>query len=345
MPPRFFSSDHTPVLIAVAILLITGFIFWQMATAAIIALSMAIVLMPVQDQLKTRMNPGHAAMIICTLVVCGILSFIIILVNLFITQGQYLMIMGRQISESFQRSDIQNTLASLEPTGLIISSGDGIITRVFNDSIPQITDAIKDIAINIPGLIIQIFILFLILYLVLINGKKVDQQILDLFSHTNKEKLSAFRTVITDTMYAVYVVNIRIALLTIIITLPFFWILDYGNPFFWAFVCGASHLFPFFLPQLIVIFLFVYALAIGDLKGAVLILCIGYPLITGFADFWIRPKLMATKIAIHPALMMIGLFGGMLILGPIGLIIGPLIVALADAAFRLIVYPVSEPSS
>ena len=57
--------------------------------------------------------------------------------------------------------------------------------------------------------------------------------------------------VVTDTMYAVYVVNISVAILTFFLTLPFFWILGYGQIVFWAFLCAASHLFPFFGPQLI----------------------------------------------------------------------------------------------
>jgi predicted PurR-regulated permease PerM len=45
-------------------------------------------------------------------------------------------------------------------------------------------------------------------------------------------------------------------------------------------------------------------------------------------DNFIRPKLISEKAKIHPVVVMVGVFGGMIFFGPIGLIVGPLVLCL-----------------
>ena len=55
----------------------------------------------------------------------------------------------------------------------------------------------------------------------------------------------------------------------------------------------------------------------------------GAGLISGI-DNVIRPKLMGEKAKVHPAIILLGIFGGMLIFGPLGIIIGPVVLALTS---------------
>jgi predicted PurR-regulated permease PerM len=332
------SGEHRlGIFLALAILLLTAFLFWKLAYAAIIALSLAVVLMPAQIYLEKRMSKGFAALSVCLLTLTIIISFLLILINSIIITRLYIFEIAQTIANSIR--NYQPGSESISAT--VMHAFGGVIqldsAKMIEDSAPIIIQSISSIAQSIPGTAIQIFIIILMLFLLLRNGIRISSLFFSVIPSQMTQYFSTLCRVVTDTMYGVYVVNISIAILTFFITIPFFYFLGYGEIVFWAFICGSSHLFPFFGPQVITLILAIYAIAQGDLRGLILISIVGYPLISGLQDFLIRPKLLAKRVAIHPVLMMIGIFGGMLILGAIGLIIGPLIVALADAAYGILI--------
>jgi predicted PurR-regulated permease PerM len=348
--PNFFDAlsgnQRSGILLAVAILLLTAFLFWKLAYAAVIAVSLAVVLMPAQQYLSQRIGRGYAAISVCLFSLAGIGGFLLILINSIIVTRLYIYDVAQTIA---------NSIRNYQPgSGSMFSSVLHTLMGVFNlsdsakmieNAAPSIIQSLSSIAQSLPGMAVELIIIILMLFLLLQNGEKISSQFFSIVPSQMMRYISILCKVVTDTMYGVYVVNISVAILTFFITLPFFWILGYGEIIFWAFICAASHLFPFFGPQLITLFLAVYAIAQGDMRGLVLVTIVGYPLISGLQDFWIRPRLLARRVAIHPVLMMIGIFGGMLILGPIGLIIGPLIIALADAAYDILTQILTEEQS
>jgi len=58
-------------------------------------------------------------------------------------------------------------------------------------------------------------------------------------------------------------------------------------------------------------------------------------LIVGTVDNFIKPKLVGKRAKIHPAIILIGILGGIRLLGFIGLIIGPLILATAIELIKI----------
>jgi hypothetical protein len=52
---------------------------------------------------------------------------------------------------------------------------------------------------------------------------------------------------------------------------------------------------------------------------------------------YIRPKLMGKRVSINPVLMMIGIIGGISIMGVIGLILGPLFIALLVSSYQILI--------
>ena len=331
-------EKQTGILLAVGILILTAFLFWQLAYATVIAISLAVVLMPLQHRLTQKMGKGYAAVSVCLLVLAAIGAFFAILIYTIIVYRIYIF----QIA-----STIANAIRTFQPgSGTMLAGVLSSMSQLVNESgsanliensAPVILNSLSGIAQSIPGLAVQVIIIILLLFLLLRNGENMTSEFISALPSRMMRYCSILWQVVSDAMYGVYVVNVSVAVITFFITIPFFWYLGYGQILFWAFLCAASHLFPFFGPQLIVVILAIYALAKGDTGGLILICIIGYPLISGVQDFWIRPRMLAKRIAIHPALMMIGIFGGMLIMGAVGLIIGPLIIALADASYDILI--------
>ena len=113
-----------------------------------------------------------------------------------------------------------------------------------------------------------------------------------------------------------------------------FLIFGISSPLFWGMMMAFLALIPYlgtgFIwgPAAIIIFLegVFQDSNILMYKGVALFL---YGLfIVGGLDNLIRPKFIGAKAKIHPALIMIGIFGGIFLVGPIGVIIGPLVLSL-----------------
>lgn len=343
---RLSGEQRAGVILASLILLLTAILFWKLAYATVIAISLAVVLMPAKRYLEKYIGSGYAAISVCVLSIGGIMSFLLLLIDSVIVTRLYIFEVAQSMATSIR--SFQPGTQSL--TGNMVKLFGGIdvqlnSAKIIEDSAPMIIQSMSSIAQNLPGLMVELFIVILLLFLILRNGEVLSSQFFSIIPSHISRYINILCRVVTDTMYGVYVVNISVAILTFFITLPFFWILGYGQIAFWAFICAASHLFPFFGPQLITLFLAGYAIAQGDMRGLILVAVVGYPLISGLQDFWIRPRLLARRVAIHPVLMMIGIFGGMLILGPIGLIIGPLIIALADAGYDILTEIIAEKQS
>ena len=91
-------------------------------------------------------------------------------------------------------------------------------------------------------------------------------------------------------------------------------------------VLGAS------IPMVVLLF---YAIAIGDLRGFLLVLLVGYIGVALLPEVTIRPILMGRRTLLSPLLMFASFIGGILLLGLSGFLLGPLAVAMAVSWYRL----------
>jgi len=85
------------------------------------------------------------------------------------------------------------------------------------------------------------------------------------------------------------------------------------------------------------------ALSQGDLRGTALLIGAGYPVVCAFPDLWFRPVMMGRRASIHPALMWIGFFGGLAVMGLMGFVLRPLLLALTVACYRILVGQQAAP--
>ena len=169
-----------------------------------------------------------------------------------------------------------------------------------------------------------------------LKGDGIWDDLIRRLPERTRRSTSKLATITVDTLYAVYVVNVEVAVITFFLAIPVFWLLGYGDVLFFSALSGLFQLVPFLGPQILIIILAVYALAIGDVRGALIIVFLGYPLISGVADFYFRPQMMGDRVAINAVLMMIGIFGGLALLGIVGIILGPLLVTLGVAAYHIL---------
>lgn len=321
-------SGIDPLTLILALLILIGIIiaFWPLLDAVVLAFSLAAVLVPFKQRLAVRYSSDRTAAIIITTLSFAVVSGILVLTAAIIyTNIDYIFGMANTIIRWVQTFP---GAGALSPEMLA-----GTLRAV----VGALRAYIEDIAVDLPIILLKAFIFFLALYLFVLSGDHVARELRSVLPGRLAASVNSLSGKTVDTLYAVYIVNVQVALITFLVSIPFFILWGYDHVLFFSVLMGIFQLVPFLGPQLLIIFLAIYALACGDIPRAVAMLVVGYPLISGSADFYFRPKMMGKRTAIHPVLMMIGLFGGLALFGLLGVILGPLFAALLVSAYELLI--------
>ena len=103
-----------------------------------------------------------------------------------------------------------------------------------------------------------------------------------------------------------------------------FWVLGVPAAVFWAVVTGVLAFLPLIAPALVWIGAAIYLFVEGEIVRGILMLILGNFIVSG-VDNIIRPAFIAGKSKTHTLVVLISLFGGILVFGFLGLILGPLL--------------------
>ncbi|MFQ5664448.1 MAG: AI-2E family transporter, partial [Terriglobia bacterium] len=121
-----------------------------------------------------------------------------------------------------------------------------------------------------------------------------------------------------------------------------FWLLGIGAPVLWGMAIGFLSLFPVLGPWLIwlpgVAFLVVQAYY---LKGVIL-LAVGALIIT-MAENVLRPRLIGRRPQLNSLVVFISIVGGLAAFGLVGIVLGPILVALGDAVLEVAAAARAQP--
>ncbi|MDX2034976.1 MAG: AI-2E family transporter [Blastocatellia bacterium] len=129
--------------------------------------------------------------------------------------------------------------------------------------------------------------------------------------------------------------GVAVALAQGLLTALAFWFLKLPSPILWGLIAAMFSFVPLvgsaavWLPASIV-------LLVGGHWGKALIL-IGWGAgVVGLADNVVRPYVISEQVHFHPLHVFFALLGGMQAFGFIGLFVGPVVLAMAQALFRLL---------
>ncbi|WP_154018032.1 AI-2E family transporter, partial [Halorubrum sp. AJ67] len=131
-----------------------------------------------------------------------------------------------------------------------------------------------------------------------------------------------------ETLYSIYVLQAATAAGTFVLALGVFRILGYGSPVLLAVIAGVLQFVPVVGPSVLVVGLAAGDLVVGETARAVAVLVLGLVVVSFVPDAVIRTQLAGRTGRISPGLYFVGFVGGVLTLGAVGLIVGPLVVSL-----------------
>jgi len=303
--------------------------FWKVVVTLFLAATVASVAFPLKERLrrilrKPQSNTANTlASTITTLLVLFALSAIVAaLVLLFILHADDL----KQIAVSFA-DKVSHWLATLLPQRPALSDyAVKTISTAASYLYPILTKA---------GLALVHLLLFVIaLFAFLLRGDSILASLISLLP----KQTEIFKRLLQrayDTLYAIYFAHLLTALATFVLALPFFALLGFSHLLFWATLCAFFQLVPFLGPTLIMLALSVWSFVEGNPTNGVLMLAVGYPVVCAFPDVVLRPLLMRRHAKVNTFLLWLGFIGGLLSMGPVGFVAGPLLLVVVAETLRI----------
>ena len=182
---------------------------------------------------------------------------------------------------------------------------------------------------------LQIVIFFLLLSMLLFYGERIWDALVRPLPVTVHAAVGSLAEIAENTIYSLIIIQISAAAICFALAVPFFTFLGYGHVILFSTIIGLAMLVPLIGSQFFLLVFLLYMVALGDYRSAAIVALIGYPLLSGWIDFYYRPVMMGKRVAVHPVFMMIGILAGVPFMGLVGFILGPVLVALAVTGFRI----------
>jgi predicted PurR-regulated permease PerM len=194
-------------------------------------------------------------------------------------------------------------------------------------------NSLSSVTVMTAQLIFMLFIFLYTMFFFLVDGDRILNRMLyylPLKPEDEERMLDKFTSVTRATLKGVAVVGILQGLLTG----AAFAVIGIPSSIFWGTVTAVMSLVPgigtaiVWLPASII-------LAMGGHYGQAIGLFVFCSLAVGGLDNFLRPRLVGQDTRMHELLILFGTLGGILMFGPVGIIIGPIVSALVVTVWEI----------
>ncbi len=186
---------------------------------------------------------------------------------------------------------------------------------------------------GVAGVIIQIFFTVFTMYYLFRDGDRIYDAMLDVIPLDRAETRKIFdrtREVIHASVYGVMV----IAMIQGTLGSLAFAVLGLPSPVVWGVAMFFMSMIPLVGTSVIWAPTAIY-LAMSGHWGKALALALWGALVIGTVDNFLRPKLVGERTNLHELLIFFSVLGGLQIWGPLGLVLGPVVIAVTLALFDI----------
>ena len=327
MHPSHLSDDVKLGLIIILIFSIAIIAFWPLMPVFIWAIAIAVALLPIHQRLCHLVKPSVSATLITVWVLLLILLVMSLAGWLLITYEKHIGDMVLTMITGLQNTGLSGFLPSF--TEAQLSNFDETLRELMVQTLLSLTG-------NTMQTLLSIFIFFLSLSMLLYYGDTIWNRATGALSPKLLNAIGRLTEISENTIYSLIIVQISAAIISFALALPFFYFLGYGDILLYSSLVGFAMLIPLIGAQVMILFLALYFFSLGDIRAVIAMLFVGYPLLSGWIDFYYRPKMMERRVAVHPVIMMIGIFAGVPFMGIVGFILGPVLIALVVTGYKIL---------
>ncbi len=310
------------LILLIILLLVLVFLLVRPVLAPVIGgLILAYAFMPFYKKINTYIhNKSLAASIVCL----TIIVFIVLILWFLIP------VMLRQVSELYlasQNVDMAQFLKSIIPTAsdTFLFQATKVVNGAVGTIIQSSRNALLGFVLDIPSIAINLFILSFVFFFAMRDSEKLKafaKGLSPLSESKEKIIIKHFKDMTDAIVYGQIIVGVVQGLLA-----GFgFWIFGVEHAALLTVLSILFSLIPFLGPFIVWIPVALYLFATKS-SGLALGFLIYNVFVVSIADNVLRSYLVSRKTSLSPAIVIIGMLGGVYVFGIIGLVIGPLLLA------------------
>ena len=255
----------------------------------------------------------------------SIVSLIMIIILLFLLTTPLVFIVNSLVGEATSLYNIVKSLdIQLDPN----------IQEAVNEGLLYVVNVASSFILSIPNKILSLVISLFILFYLFRDGETILKKLKALIPLEKKQKDLLFdetKNIVGAVIYGLVLTGIIEGIIGAI----GFFIFDIPSPILWGFAMMILTILPAVGTSLIWIPAGIIKLLNNDLFNGIGILIYGALIITSVETI-LKPRLIGKKAKIHPLIIILGVFGGLKLLGFIGIILGPLILAILTVLVKFI---------
>lgn len=303
-------------LVLAAVAVVTVAILQGLVGTIFFAITVAYVLVPLTARLERQGLPAWWAAATATA------SAFAFGLALFLPIGAVLYV-RRQAALALLRSLPDAVTFTVAEFTYVVDSGD---VAAFAAS--QLTRLALGIARATPVIAAKLVVFGFVVFALLYRRDRLRPALLGPLPTEYHDIALALHARVRDILRSLYVIQAVTAVATFAVALGLFLALGIPYPVTLAVVAGLLQFLPVVGPSLLIAALAIADLVAGDVVGAVVIAGLGLVLVGFLPDALLRPRLARETTQLSSSLYFVGFTGGLLSLGPVGIVAGPLAVAL-----------------
>ncbi len=237
----------------------------------------------------------------------------------------------------FANINLRQIIGLFEP---FISTPPGELTENIGSSLntlvtghaPEIQGLIFRVSSDLTILTVELAVVIILTYYLLVESSNIAAELPNLFP--DKKVGLIFLTELNHIYHNLFNVYFLTCFLTGIFGGILYWILGVPYPIIWGIFTFVLALLPVVGAGTVFGLLALYYVLLQEFFTAAALLVFGTLFLSIVPDFIIRPRLAKSKAAIHPAITLVAFAAPLFVLGPVGIIIGPLTYGFLLAAYR-----------
>lgn len=344
-------SETTPTSLIlwffISLFLVSGYLlgrlFWPFISIIVIAAVVAGAFRPVYRLLiiKDKITPAFSSLLTCIIIFLVLFVPIAFFVGVLSKQAYDLYLAAKDAALAQQLQDliegnvwIEKITALLARFHIQLSGEDikSLISQLAKTVGFFLYEQARSIASNMLLFVINFFLMLLVVFYLLIDGKRLIDFIMDI-SPLPRQQNEQLAQKFKEMAGAILIGNGVVGLTQGVLGGMVFALFGFNSPFLWGVIMAILSFLPFvgigqvFIPAAIFLFL-------KSRISAGILLLVLYAVLAGGVEYVLKTKLVGRQVQMHTLLVFFSVVGGLKLFGILGVVYGPLVVtgflALAD---------------
>jgi len=310
-----------------------GKLLWPFLSTLVLAFVLTGIFYPVYSFFATKMRPVLASVITCAIIFLVVFVPLVFLIGALSREAYGLYLMGTSPTVSQDLKQFLQNSHIIERIESFLANYDiKLGAEHLNKAVSELGSSVglflyqqvSAIASNILKAFVNFAFMLLVIFFLLIDGKKLITfliQLSPLPEDQDRKLMGKFHEMASVTL----LVNGLSGLVQGTLGGVIFAIFGLGSPFLWGSIMAILAFFPIVGIAIV----FIPASAYLFLKGRIaagIFFIIFYLVLSSIIEYVIKPKLVGNRVKIHTLLVFLSVLGGLKVFGILGIIYGPLVI-------------------